>query len=190
MAKRTAKFACAILVGLVGSTLLTLLPRVTPAAADDCLTEPSSEKVDGQHWFYRSEHGRRCWYLKDTTGSAKDITRDSAPRQQSSSSQASSAWDFAQPTPPKLAPRRADDTARAQPATGTPSVVRAQPAATSFDDNLQKEMPAAPWKRIEYWRHAPAVHSPASNCVPNGRFRFAPRRQREPRPSWRRSNYE
>jgi hypothetical protein len=152
LAKRTAKFACAILVSIVGSTLLTLLPRVSPVSAEDCLTEPTSEKVDGQHWYYRSERGsnRRCWYLKDTTGAAKDTTtRDIAPKQ--SSSQASSAWDFAQPTAPKLGSRSraSSDTlsdAKAQPATGTPSVVRTQPASASFDDNLQRDMPAAPWQ--------------------------------------------
>src|SRR5690242_7687635 len=150
LARRTAKFACAILAGLVGSALLTLLPRIPAAVADDCLTAPTGDKADGQHWRYRLERGRRCWYLKDSTAATQNNAEDTTPRQ---ANQAPSAWDFAQPTPPKLTTRRgngpasrvstdalADDDARgsAKPQPGaTPSLVRTQPA-TSFDESLQR----------------------------------------------------
>jgi hypothetical protein len=130
--------------------VLTLLPRVASAAAEDCLAEPTSDKLDGQHWYYRFDRNsnRRCWYLKDTTGNAKDATKDTnkdiAPRQ--SSSRPTSAWDFGQSTPPKFAPRRGDDAAKAQFGTGTTSLVRARPAVASFDDNLRRDMPPAPWQ--------------------------------------------
>ncbi|MEN3286688.1 MAG: hypothetical protein V7634_988 [Bradyrhizobium sp.] len=127
--------------------MLTLLPRVASAAAEDCLTEPTSDKPDGQQWRYRIDRNsnRRCWYLKDTTGNAKDAAKDTAPRQPASS-QPTSAWDFGQSTPPKLAPRRGDDTAKAQLGTGTTSVVHTRPAAVSFGDNLRRDMPSAPWQ--------------------------------------------
>ena len=127
--------------------MLTLSPRVGSAAAEDCLAEPTSDKPDGQQWRYRIDRNsnRRCWYLKDTTGNAKDAARDTALRQ-SSSSQPTSAWDFGQSTPPKLAPRRGDDTAKAQFGTGTTSVVHTRPAAVSFGDNLRRDMPSAPWQ--------------------------------------------
>src|SRR5262249_40105510 len=144
LARRTAKFACAILAGLIGSALLTLLPRVSTVAAEDCLTEPTGDKLDGQHWYYRFDRGsnRRCWYLKDSTSAPKDNAGEAAPRR---GTQPASAWDSAQPAPPKLTTRRgpaarastdavADDDAKAsakpQSAAATPSLVRAQPATS------------------------------------------------------------
>jgi hypothetical protein len=99
MAKRTARFAFAI---LAGSTLLTFLPCATIAAAEDCLTEPAGGTA-GQHWYYRFDRNsnRRCWYLKD---------KDTAPRlAQQPQGQQQQPWDFAQqPAPPRLAPRRTE----------------------------------------------------------------------------------
>lgn len=94
MAKRTARVAFAI---LAGSALLTFLPRATIVMAEDCLTEPAGGTAEGQHWYYRFDRNsnRRCWYLKD---------KDTVPRLAQQQ-----PWDFAQqPTPPKLAPRRAE----------------------------------------------------------------------------------
>jgi hypothetical protein len=161
LARRTAKFACAILAGFIGSALLTLLPRIPAAVADDCLTAPTGDKADGQHWRYRLERGRRCWYLKDSTAATQNNADDTTPRQ---ATQPSSAWDFAQPAPPKLTPRRsngpaprastealaADDAkpaARPQPA-ATPSLIRTQPAA-SFDDSLQRSATTPSWQPLD-----------------------------------------
>jgi hypothetical protein len=141
--------------------LLTLPPRVATAAAEDCLTTPTGDKADGQHWRYRLERGRRCWYLKDSTAATSNSAEDTTPRQ---ASQAPSAWDFAQPTPPKLTTRRgngpaprastdalADDDARvsAKPQPGaTPSLVRTQPP-TSFDESLQRNAAAPSWQPLD-----------------------------------------
>jgi hypothetical protein len=162
LAKRTAKFACAALAVIFGCTALTLLPRVSAAAADDCLTEPTGDKPDGQQWRYRFEHGsnRRCWYLKDVTAGARDNAKDLAPRQ---ATQPRSAWDFAQPAAPKFtlgradrpAPRAgaeplADDArtaAKAQPG-ATPSLIRTQAAASS-DDGAQQSAGVSSWQPLD-----------------------------------------
>ncbi|BAM90158.1 conserved exported hypothetical protein [Bradyrhizobium oligotrophicum S58] len=102
MASRTAGVAFAIATGFLG-TVVVLLPRVV-IAAEECLTEPTGEKSDAQRWYYRFDRGtnRRCWYLKDANGG----TRDTAALARST--QQPAPWDFAQPAPPKLTPRRAD----------------------------------------------------------------------------------
>jgi hypothetical protein len=42
-------------------------PATDNKTADDCLTAPSGEALQGQRWFYRTERGtqRHCWYLRD-----------------------------------------------------------------------------------------------------------------------------
>ncbi|XUM21438.1 hypothetical protein ACRAVF_29645 [Bradyrhizobium oligotrophicum S58] len=99
MAGRTAGVAFAIAAGIAGTVVL-VLPRVV-LAAEECLTEPTGEKSDAQRWYYRFDRGtnRRCWYLKDTNGNAAAPIR---------ATQQPAPWDFAQPAPPKLTPRRTD----------------------------------------------------------------------------------
>ncbi|WP_407154327.1 hypothetical protein [Bradyrhizobium sp. STM 3557] len=129
--------------------------------ADDCLTAPTGDKADGQHWRYRLERGRRCWYLKDSTAATQNNAEDTTPRQ---ANRAPSAWDFAQPTPPKFTTRRgngpaprastdalADDDAKPAaktPPGATPSLVRTQPA-TSFDESLQRNAAAPSWQPLD-----------------------------------------
>jgi hypothetical protein len=67
MANRTAKCAVAIFASVFASTPVTIVASSSARAADDCLTEPQGQAPQGQHWFYRTEHGtkQRCWYLRD-----------------------------------------------------------------------------------------------------------------------------
>jgi hypothetical protein len=177
LATRRAKFACAILAGLIGTAVLTLLPRIPAAVADDCLTAPTGDKADGQHWRYRLERGRRCWYLKDSTAAAQNSAEDAAPRQ---ANQASSAWDFALPTAPKLTPRRgtgpaprvstealADDDARAaaKPQPATRSLLRTRPE-TSFDDSLQHNTAAPSWQPLASAEMDSPAPAPAAAASP------------------------
>jgi hypothetical protein len=74
MVNRTAKFAFAILVGVVAGAPIAIIPSRAAKAADDCLTEPGTTVPQGQRWHYRLEHGtkRHCWYLRgEREGSAR-----------------------------------------------------------------------------------------------------------------------
>ncbi|CCE07085.1 exported hypothetical protein [Bradyrhizobium sp. STM 3843] len=125
MAKRTARFAFAIVAGMTGSTVLTLLACATPViAAEDCLSEPTGDKADGQHWRYRFDRAKnqRCWYLKDTATSGTSVAKQ--PQQPS-------AWDFAQPTPPKAGPRRPET---ATPRTSAATLADAPVRSRADDD--------------------------------------------------------
>ncbi|MGC2777975.1 MAG: hypothetical protein WA418_20290, partial [Bradyrhizobium sp.] len=159
MAGRTAGVAFAIAAGIAGTVVIEL-PRAA-IAAEECLTEPTGDKSDAQHWYYRFDRGtnRRCWYLKDGSGNSRDMA---APAR---SAQQPAPWDFAQPTPPKLTARRADGpAARAsadalaelpQPRLRTDVDVRGTPrpqnlaitptTLTASDANLPRSLDASPW---------------------------------------------
>ena len=66
MATRIAKFASAIFASLLAGAPITIIISFAHAAGD-CQTEPGSETRQGQHWYYRIEHGtkRHCWYLRE-----------------------------------------------------------------------------------------------------------------------------
>jgi hypothetical protein len=67
MSSRTAEFASAILIGAtVGVFAGAYLITMPYAASDDCVTQPTGNTPQGQHWFYRIERGskRHCWYLR------------------------------------------------------------------------------------------------------------------------------
>src|SRR5258708_16534167 len=67
MATRIAKFASAIFASLLAGATITIITSSFAHAAGDCQTEPGSETRQGQHWYYRIEHGtkRHCWYLRE-----------------------------------------------------------------------------------------------------------------------------
>ncbi len=157
MASRTAGVAFAIAAGIAGTVVL-VLPRVV-LAAEECLTEPTGEKSDAQRWYYRFDRGtnRRCWYLKDANGNPRDAAAPIRTTQQPA------PWDFAQPTPPKLTPRRTDGpvvrTSDAlaeapQPRLRTDLAVRGTPkpqtlatrtTLTASDASLPRSLDSSPW---------------------------------------------
>ncbi|GLH81568.1 hypothetical protein SSBR45G_64770 [Bradyrhizobium sp. SSBR45G] len=157
MAGRTAGVAFAIAAGIAG-LLLIALPR-TAMTAEECLTEPSGDKSDAQHWYYRFDRGtnRRCWYLKDANGREMAVP--------ARATQQPAAWDFAQPTPPKLTPRRTDGPAQRSnadamaelpqtrlrtgvDARGTPkpqNLAITPTTLTASDASLPRSLDASPW---------------------------------------------
>ncbi|WP_407181170.1 hypothetical protein [Bradyrhizobium sp. STM 3562] len=65
MANRAAKFASAVVAGILAGPPITM---AQPAASSaDCLTQPGPSAPQGQHWYYRLERGtkRHCWYLRE-----------------------------------------------------------------------------------------------------------------------------
>ncbi|WP_316173820.1 hypothetical protein [Bradyrhizobium sp. SZCCHNRI1073] len=137
---------------------MLVLPRVV-LAAEECLTEPTGEKSDAQRWYYRFDRGtnRRCWYLKDANGNTRDAAAPMRAAQQPT------PWDFAQPAPPKLTPRRTDGpVARTsdalaeapQPRLRADLAVRGTPkpqnlatptTLTASDTSLPRSLDSSPW---------------------------------------------
>lgn len=155
MASRTAGVAFAIAAGFLGTAVL-VVPRAV-VAAEDCLTEPTGEKTDAQRWYYRFDRGtnRRCWYLKDANGNTTAPVR---------AGQQPAPWDFAQPAPPKLTPKRADGPVvrssdalaeTPQPRLRTDLAVRGTPrpqnvaitptTLTASDASLPRNLDTSPW---------------------------------------------
>jgi hypothetical protein len=77
MANQTAKFASAIFASLLAGAPIAIITSSFAHAAGDCQTEPGSETRQGQHWYYRIEHGtrRHCWYLREGGESAEQATQ-------------------------------------------------------------------------------------------------------------------
>jgi len=73
MANLPAKIASSIVAGMLAGTALTM-PRDVATAAE-CLPEPGKDGTQGQHWYYRIEHGtkRHCWYLRGQDGKAAQV---------------------------------------------------------------------------------------------------------------------
>jgi hypothetical protein len=87
MANRTAKIASSIVAGMLAGTALNM-PRDVANAAE-CLTEPGKDGTQGQHWYYRIEHGtkRHCWYLRGQTPQQQDAQRqDTKPDEKAAQS--------------------------------------------------------------------------------------------------------
>src|SRR5262245_11214694 len=99
MSSRTAEFASAILIGAtVGIFAGAYLITMPYAASDDCVTQPTGNTPQGQHWYYRIEHGskRHCWYLrgeaeKSSHVASSEKSSKSAARKQDAASQHSIA---------------------------------------------------------------------------------------------------
>ena len=81
MASRTAIVASSIVAGVLAGAPVTM-PRDIANAAE-CLTEPGKDGTQGQHWYFRIEHGtqRHCWYLRDPDGKAVDAASSDVSEQ-------------------------------------------------------------------------------------------------------------
>jgi hypothetical protein len=68
MSSLPAKFASALVFGVVATAASTALAQSAPRATDNCLLEPGTDALpQGKHWYYRIERGtgRKCWYTRD-----------------------------------------------------------------------------------------------------------------------------
>src|SRR5258708_25806608 len=76
MANRIAKIGSAIFASLLAGAPIAIIASSFAHAAGDCQTEPGSETREGQHWYYRIEHGtkRHCWYLREEGERAEQAT--------------------------------------------------------------------------------------------------------------------
>jgi len=60
------KFASVFCLGAAAGAVWTMLPQRAVLAADNCVTVPTDQTPQGQHWYYHIERGtgRHCWYLR------------------------------------------------------------------------------------------------------------------------------
>src|SRR5579871_5689373 len=66
MSSVPAKFASVLFLGVAAGAVWTMLPQRAVLAADNCVTVPTDQTPQGQHWYYHIERGtgRHCWYLR------------------------------------------------------------------------------------------------------------------------------
>ncbi|WP_354113936.1 hypothetical protein [Bradyrhizobium sp. RT3a] len=50
-------------------------PAATSSAQADCLPRPGDSTGEGQHWVYRRDGHRRCWFLAEGTAKVKKTVR-------------------------------------------------------------------------------------------------------------------
>ncbi len=66
MSNVPARFASVVFLGAAAGAMWTMLPQRAVLAADNCVTVPTDQTPQGQHWYYHIERGtgRHCWYLR------------------------------------------------------------------------------------------------------------------------------
>lgn len=50
-------------------------PAATASTQEDCLPRPGNSAGDGQHWVYRIDGHRKCWFLAEGTATVKKPVR-------------------------------------------------------------------------------------------------------------------
>jgi hypothetical protein len=150
MPNRTAKFASAIVAGLLASAPLAAVSQSATPPADDCLTTPKDKTPQGSHWYYRLEHGtkRHCWYLREegdagsqaaspnSTASAKPVAPQTETATQGTAMQGSVANARAELRSPQT--RSEPDTSVAATGVATTQLPSAAAANTTSADNNQR----------------------------------------------------
>src|SRR5690242_7366548 len=82
MSSVPVKFASMFFLGAAAGAVWTMLPQRAVLAADNCVTVPTDQTPQGQHWYYHIERGtgRHCWYLRaGDDKSARTETPATAP---------------------------------------------------------------------------------------------------------------
>jgi hypothetical protein len=163
MVNRTAKFASAIFASIVAGAPITIIPSSAAVGADDCLTEPGKKTPQGQHWYYRFEHGtkRQCWYLRgdgDGSTQAGSSAKAAAPSQTNEAAAARSAADAYDELPASRVRGEQDGGAfaaarqapaimpiAANPEVNQDSGAGAGPSATAPVDSVPQSLVASRW---------------------------------------------
>jgi hypothetical protein len=143
MLNRTAKFASAIFAGVVAGAPITTIPSSAAVAASDCLTEPGKKTPQGQHWYYRLEHGtkRQCWYLRgdgDEAAPAESSAKAPAPSRTKETAAARPVADAYDALPASR--ERGEQDSGASAARQAPAVV---PAAANPEGNQNSDAGAS-----------------------------------------------
>lgn len=152
MPNLSAKFASALVLGVVVGAGATILPRSEARAADNCLTEPNRDGTpQGKHWYFHIERGtgRHCWYLRAPDDKAVRADTIAAAAEQPA------------PLPTESATARSIENAHAEIGPRTP---------VPDDASGPRTAPAAPATAVapSVWptpqAAAPTANSPVSNA--------------------------
>jgi hypothetical protein len=179
MPHRAAKFASAVIAGLLASAPLATVSHGETPAAGDCLSGPKGQTPQGSHWHYRIEHpsNRHCWYLRGENDAATQIAPTDASANASTS---------ANPTSPNTAMPGSIANARAElPSPQTrgdqdagAATGQLPAAAASIDSPLRANLPDANMLRsvvASRWPEQLASASPAaSDSTPDDSAANAP----------------
>jgi hypothetical protein len=78
MQNRLAKFASALVVGLVAATGFAIASDDNAARKTECLAGPKGTPPEGSHWFYGVDraNNRRCWFLGDAQQRRAPVKRE------------------------------------------------------------------------------------------------------------------
>ncbi|MCK1688108.1 hypothetical protein [Bradyrhizobium sp. 145] len=188
-------FAGLVLVGGLSATpacsdpftdLFNIAPReptATSSAQAECLPRPGSSPAAGQHWLYRRDGHRKCWFLAEGIATvrkpahgrvanrgARSDENEVAPQRASRVIDAraelpsSSPAEGAQPTPPAREVKVADATSVFD--AGTPALMPAAPAADLPTSQLTPEHPGPPQVDVE--KRAAAARADSPPAMPLG----------------------
>jgi hypothetical protein len=165
MVNRTAKFASAIFASLLSGAPITIITSSFADATNDCRTKPGSEARQGQHWYYRIEHGtkRHCWFLREEDERAGQATSSGGTTAASQRKETAVRGSFAD-AHDELPPPRV----QVQQDGGASAVRRARanmPTAATVEDNQNPGASASPSDSVprslvaSRWPESPAVDS-------------------------------
>jgi hypothetical protein len=94
MGKLAAKFASAIVIGILAGASLTTPQHAANAA--ECLDQPRLDAAKGLHWYYRIDRAtkRHCWYLREegeqgARAAPSDVSASDSSRAPDSAAQSS-----------------------------------------------------------------------------------------------------
>lgn len=152
MSNLQAKFASALVFGIIAGAAATILPQSAARAADNCLTEPGKD-AQGKHWYFHIERGtgRHCWYQRGQDGKAARADTADAPAEKQAPGQTEAAASRSIANAhAEIAPRApVPDDASAPAATAVPAAAAAPSvwpgpqAATATADSETTNAPAA-----------------------------------------------
>src|SRR6185437_5616662 len=153
MSNLHAKFASALVLGVVAGAAAMIVPQGAARAADNCLTEPKGDTPQGKHWYFHIERGtgRHCWYLrgqddKAASANTSDAPAEKQPPQRSEEATSRSIANAHAEIAPRV-PLPDDASAPAAPrapaAAAAPSVWPSPQATTAAADSATTDAPAA-----------------------------------------------
>jgi len=79
MRKRVASILPTVTSRVLAVTVFTTVQGVAVLAADDCITKPNLQAIQGGHWYYHFDavKNRKCWFLRQQGVEAPPVSPQS-----------------------------------------------------------------------------------------------------------------